>query len=716
MFSLDYNSHSIAELDVILDEAIKEGLYKNNQRIEYYNIVCAFDIETTSFIEKGEEKNYTIYNSNKPTPIENNKRSIMYIWQLAINGRVIIGRYWHEFIEVINHISKRLETSKYKRLLIYVHNLAFEFQYIRHMFKWHKVFAIAKRKPIYALGENGIEYRCSYILTNYSLAKLGDQLQKYKVSKLIGDLNYSIIRTPLTILNEKELQYCINDVLVVSAYIKEQIEKEKYIYKIPLTCTGYCRRYVRKQCLYGNDWHNWRKQFRNYHNFITGLIIKDYDEYKQLKRAFQGGFTHAAFNYSMKTIENVSHVDFTSSYPFVLLSEKYPMSAFKDIDASIISQKDFENYIKYYACLFDCRLYGIKPKFDYESYIPVYKCWQHENIINNNGRVYSADMVGITINEIDLKIISACYSIDRIEVTNMKIAKKDYLPIEIIKSIITLYKNKTELKGISGKENEYLVSKGLLNSIYGMMVTDIVREDIIYNEDWERDYKDPEQQIEKYNKSRRRFLYYPWGVWCTAYARRNLFYGIIECAEDYIYSDTDSIFYKNYEAHKEFINKYNNLCSVKLKTMCDYYKLDYADLEPKTIKGIKKPLGVFDYENHIEKFKTLGAKRYMTLIDGELSITVSGVNKKLAVPWLIDKYNINNAFEHFNFNLEIPAFASGKLTHYYIDDMYTGTITDYQGHKYDYESLSGIYLEPVSYKFDPAIDYINFLRGVWITK
>ena len=98
----------------------------------------------------------------------------------------------------------------------------------------------------------------------------------------------------------------------------------------------------------------------------------------------------------------------------------------------------------------------------------------------------------------------------------------------------------------------------MLNSCYGMAVTDIVRPEIIYTDDWQ----DPllpnlEKSIEDYNKSRSRFLFYPWGVWVTAYARRNLFTGICEFGSDYIYSDTDSIKVINISAHMDYINSYN---------------------------------------------------------------------------------------------------------------------------------------------------------------
>lgn len=452
MFKLDTKPHSIDELDDILTEALKEGIDKNNQGISYYRIVFAFDIETTSFTDQVTKHDH------------NEKRSIMYIWQLAINGRCIIGRTWNDFLYVMNHIVERLELSKYKRILVYVHNLSFEFSYICKLFDWLKVFSISKRKPIYALTANGIEFRCSYLLTNYSLAKLGDQLHKYKVSKMVGDLDYSLIRTPLTPLTDEEMQYCINDVLVVSAYVKEQIEAEKYIYRIPLTCTGYCRRFIRKMCLYGDKYSTWRKQYRKYKSLMNSLTLS-LDEYCQLKRAFQGGFTHSASEYSTFTVENVDHVDFTSSYPYCLLSEEYPMSSSEVIDVSKISKEQLEDYLRRYCCLFDVTFTNLRPKFKYESYIPAYKCFNKALCIINNGRVHSGT-VSLTITNVDLEIINYAYEFDYMEIANFRIYQKQYLPVELCRSLIDLYKKKTELKGVKNKEQEYLVAKGLLNSCY----------------------------------------------------------------------------------------------------------------------------------------------------------------------------------------------------------------------------------------------------------
>ena len=699
--------YSVNDLEDILNEALKNGIHKSNTKVEYYNIIFAFDIETSNFTDK---------------PIKgdsNNKRSIMYIWQLAINGRVVIGREWSEFLYAIDFIVNKLVLNKDKRILIYVHNLAFEFQYIRKLFKWNKVFAIDTRKPIYAITDTGIEFRCSYILTNYSLAKLADQLQTYHVKKMVGDLDYSKIRTPLTPLSDEEMQYCINDVLVVSAYIKECKDKEGSIARIPLTCTGYCRRYVRHNCLYAGGKQGKLEQFNRYHTLMLSMQIESLEEYEQLKRAFQGGFTHAAREYSGWTMENVSSIDFTSSYPYALLSEKnYPVSTGKLVN--IHSKEEFENYLKNYCCIFDCILYDVNPTFEAENYISLAKCHTKLGVINNNGRVYYAAKIGITLTNIDFDIIRKTYSFSRCEIHNMRVYKKGYLPKEIITSIIKLYQDKTTLKGVKGKETEYLNSKGLLNSIYGMMVTDIIRDVIGYDdiEEWNTKPAESEKELKRYNNSRRRFNFYPWGVFCTALSRRNLFSGITEfgATHDYIYSDTDSIKCLNMDKHQEYINQYNHICELKLQAMCKYYDIDYAELLPKTIKGEVKPLGVWDYEGTYDRFKTLGAKRYMVQEGNKLSITVSGVNKKTAVPYLLDQNTIEDCFNIFTEGLVIPAENTGKLTHYYIDNKYTGTVTDYNGVKYDYTMFSGVYLEGAEYHFDISAEYIDFLKGVFYTK
>ena len=649
--------------------------YVNN--IDYYNVPASFDIETSSFYDNKE------------------KKAIMYIWQFSINGYVIIGRQWYEFIELTEKLQQTLLLKENRRLIVYVHNLSYEFQFIRKHFTWKSVFSIDSRKPIYAVTDFGMEFRCSYILSGYSLLKLGELLQehkKYPIEKLSGNLDYTLTRHYNTKLDHDEIMYCINDVKVVCAFIQEKIEQDGNITKIPLTKTGYVR---------------------NYTSLMQKLTL-DPIEYLQLKSAFQGGFTHASCLKSTRTFNNVESYDFTSSYPTVLIAEQYPMS--KGVRVNIQSLDEFYTLLDTKCCLFDITYHNIKSKYNFEHIISYSKCNDIQNYKKDNGRIIEADILSTTITDVDFKNIQNFYTYDSFEIDNMIVYDKGYLPKPIIESILTFYEKKTVLKNIKDKEQEYNYFKELLNAIYGMIVTDIVRDDILYDSDWNTGKGDVNGLINKYNNSKRRVLFYPWGVWCTAYARRNLFSGILEFKEDYIYSDTDSIKCMNKEKHLDYIERYNKEIIKRLESCLSYYNIELERIRPKNKDDIEKPLGVWDDEGMYTRFKTLGAKRYLTEKNNDIELTVSGVNKKIAVPKLKELYTNDEIFNKFNDNFTFTADMCGKNTHTYIDTEICGKVTDYLGNEAKYHELSYIHLEKAEYNLSLTDEYKklieNYIGGI----
>lgn len=659
-------------------------------KAKYYNVSCAFDIEVSSFYENDE------------------KRACMYIWMLGIGGYCVIGRTWEEFRQTINKLVNYLGLSTKLCLPIYVHNLSYEFQFIKDMFEWDAVFAIDERKPNYCRTIDGIEFRCSYQLSGYSLAMVGKNLTKYKVRKLEGDLDYNKVRHSKTPLTDEEMAYCVHDVLVVMAYIQECIDIEGDVTKIPNTKTGYVRRAVKRNCLgTGNRKNrNWM-----YRDMISGLKLEP-DEYLQLRRAFQGGFTHASAFHSNVTLHDVDSYDFTSSYPTVMLCEKFPMSVSKVV--SVNSRKELDHYLHNYCCLFDVTFINIQPKQMYEDYISVSRCASLINQTVNNGRIVSADMLTTTITEQDFMIIDKLYEWDKMQVKNFRIYEKRYLPYKFVESILQFYEDKTQLKDVKGKEVEYMQAKANLNSLYGMTVTDIVRDEITYDEEWKSTKPDLTEAIERYNKSKARFLFYPWGVWVTAYARKNLFTGICSCGMDYVYSDTDSLKMLHGEKHKEYIEKYNEVITEMLRIAMEYQEIPIERTKPKTIEGIEKPIGVWDYEGHYKTFKTLGAKRYIWSKDsGEMQMTVAGLNKKIGLKYLqFGDTSGKSVFEKFNANMYIPENWTGKNIHAYIDYPTTGYVTDYLGNTIEYSELSSIHMEPTDYTLSIGAEYADYLAGI----
>ena len=689
-------TYEIKNISDFLNTINKKNIIISKGKI-YYNIAMSFDIETTSFYE---DKNGIIYTNDEYKKLKNkvkaDKKAIMYIWQFAIEENVIIGRTWNDFLYFCKKLYDYLNLEK-RYIIVYVHNLRYEFQFICKWFNWIDIFADSERKPIKATTDSHFVFKCSYRLSGYSLEVLANNLKSHTIKKMVGNLNYNLIRNSKTPISKEELEYCVNDVLIVTSYIDEQINEFGNIEKIPLTQTGKVRRYVRKQCF----------QNKEYKYFIKELTIEK-PEYLLLKNAFAGGFTHCNAMYTNKICKNVTSYDFTSSYPTVLISEKYPMSKGREVNVN--SESELINLIKNYCVLVDLQFINIKSNFLYEQIISYSKCRNVKNPLINNGRIVQADTLTITCTDIDFLNIKDFYKWDNLKIGLCYIYKKDYLPKEFIKTILHLYKSKTELKGVDGKEVEYLHSKELLNSLYGMSVTSIVHDTINFNGvEWTTENGNLDEELKNYNTDKNRFLFYQWGVWCTAYARNNLYTAIRECKEDYIYSDTDSVKIFNADKHKMYFEEYNKWIVKKLEKCLNYHNIPLYFISPKTIKGEIKTLGIWDFDGFYTDFKTLGAKRYIFKKDNKLSITVCGLSKKSGKEFI---ENQKNPFIFFNEGMYIDSEHTGKMTHTYIDREIENTITDYLGNTAYYHEKSYIHLEKTDYLLSLSDMYIKYFMGV----
>ena len=688
--------YELKDLTQFLSTINTKDVIKSKDKI-YYNLAMSFDIETSSFYE---DKNGVIYTNDDYRKLKHtvkaDKKAIMYIWQFAIEDNVIIGRTWNDFLYFCKKLYDFLNLKE-RYIVVYVHNLSYEFQFICKWFNWVDIFADSERKPIKAMTDTHFIFKCSFRLSGYSLEVLANNLKSHNIKKMVGDLDYNLIRNSKTPITKEELKYCENDVLIVTSYIDEQINEFGNIEKIPLTQTGKVRRYVRKQCF----------QNKEYQYFIKDLTIEK-PEYMLLKNAFMGGFTHCNAMYTNKICKNVTSYDFTSSYPTVLISEKYPMSKGKEV--YITTETELLNLIKNYCVLVDLQFTNIKTSFMYEQIISYSKCRNVKNPLINNGRIVQADTLTITCTDIDFLNIKDFYKWDNLKIGLCYIYKKDYLPKEFIKTILHLYKSKTELKGVDGKEVEYLHSKELLNSLYGMCVTSIVHDTVSFNgNEWTTENGNLDEELKNYNTDKNRFLFYHWGVWCTAYARNNLYTGIKECRDDYIYSDTDSIKIFNADRHKIYFEEYNKWIVQKLEKCLKYHNIPIDYISPKTIKGESKTLGIWDFDGFYTDFKTLGAKRYIFRKDDKLNITVCGLSKKSGKEFI---ENQKKPFLFFNDGMYVDCEHTGKMTHTYIDREIENVITDYLGNTAYYHEKSFIHLEKTDYLLSLSDMYIKYFMGV----
>ena len=591
----EYDFSKLENMDVITD---KRGNRAGREKTRYKNVVAAFDIETSRVVtgwkkDRGEE-----------TPIYN---SFMYIWMFQIGKEdTIIGRTWEEYKEFIENIEKAIGIAK---LVVYVHNLAFEFQFLSGIYpsdRW-EVFAPKSRRPLKATYNNKIEYRCSYYHSNMSLEKFLESVGAENKKK-VGNLDYNIVRYPWTEMERSEIEYCINDVkgLVEGIYIEMERDGDNLM-TIPLTSTGYLRREVKALLMPIRD--SYKK------------TIPPYKVYQILRKAFRGADTHANRWYADRIINDLYSDDRVSSYPAVLLNEKYPMGAWRKVDTDCID-KLAEEKKKGYAYVCTIRLWNVRLIDEYypDPYIPIAKCEVIRDCINDNGRVLSADFLEISVTDIDLEIIISIYDFDSHEVTEAYKSKYEYLPQPFRDKLKELLKYKTQFKGVAGQEYFYAKSKNKFNAAYGMMAQNPMRESNIYIDGvWKVQKPAAEDYIHEHKKA---FLSYAWGVWCTAWARRRLIDGInisYESGEKTVYWDTDSV--------KHTGNLENAFASFNNERRTESAKNGGVATDK---KGITHYLGVYEYDGYYTEFKTMGAKKYAYRTeDGVLHTTISGVVKKL---------------------------------------------------------------------------------------
>lgn len=651
----------------------------------YDNNIYTFDIETSSYYIL-DDKVYPAITYDELSEKDKkrcSKRSHMYIWMFGINDIVYYGRTWDELREFLRRLDNHIGDLKY----VFIHNLAFEFQYLKSNFHFSEVQARKSRKVITAImSEYNIMLKCSYMMSNVALKYL-PKMFNLPVEKKVGDLDYSKIRNPNTPLSEKELGYCEYDCLVVYHYIKKELEVYEDVKHIPTTNTGKVRRELQDLT---------RSNFK-YRRIVYKAINTNPIIYNRLCEAFLGGYTHANWIYADEVLKNVDSYDIASSYPYVLVTQKYPNSEFLPCNI-----KSVEKMSKRLAYLLVVRFKNVKCKY-YNNFISASKCRNLRGAKYDNGRLIEAKEFEMTLTDIDFYFFLDTYTLEY-EILECYYASKNYLPKTLIEFILDKYVGKTQLKGVEGMEMEYGRIKGMYNSIYGMSVTNNIRDEVKYYDNdgtWEEIPLTNEEIIEKLKSEKKKsFLSFAYGVWVTAYARDNLLRRVIANDDYVVYCDTDSC--KLVEGYdKNVFIDYNKSVEERINFVAKVLKLDVNKYAPSDIKGNKHTMGLFEKECNYEEFITQGAKKYAYKIDGNIHITVAGVPKSGAKALKsLDDFRDNFVFNYNDTNKNLVL---------YTEEQSPIEVEDYLGLKYLITDRSGCCILPNTYKLSKSLDYANLV-------
>ena len=749
------------------------------------NTIFAYDSETTNY-EVGDEKKPFVFSL------------MLTVLNPYTHKNVnILSRSIEEYQEVIKTITdyigtRVLKTKKLDKdgmpelddfgqqiydqsqnlyINIYVHNLPFDASFLIPKQDIFEMFASSAHKPYYYITSQGVRYVDTVVLTQKKLAQLDAELEHFTDKKQVGDFDYNLIRNSKTKFSQKEYGYVTNDTTVLAAFINEYMtEYDNKLCNIPLTLTGTVREFERNvmkgnqkeitelyedgilpknseayKILSGQIKGNLKEASTKLVGNMAKNLTLTWDKYKLMKDCYTGGFTHSNPNHTGKVMTSVQSWDFTSSYPTRLLSEKFVCNSGGKVigsDQDIldkINNADPDKELYMFRVHFD----QILSKINYDYYLSGSKCKHSEvGYIESNGRVVTAQDVSTAMLSTDWDTFKRVYKYSNPHFSDVYVFKLDYLPLGLLMSTLHFYSQKTKLKGVVGREKDYLRGKGRLNAgSYGMMVQDPIKAEVGYfSNEWHtikpKDFTDSVKmkKIDQYNKSKNRFLFYLWGVQISAYSRHELWRGIMECKNDYCYSDTDSIKVINANKHKAFIDEYNKEITEKIDRCLDFYGLDLELARPKDIKGKKHQLGVWDpNDGFYSYFKTLGAKRYIDVSKDSnvFEITIAGLSKKLGAKFLLDqaklKYHDSKAgwvlddhtkrsilriFKKFDENLHVPADKTGKLAHYYVNHYNSFEVTDYQGNTAKVEAGGGCLLKATDFTLSLADQFKKFLTSI----
>lgn len=657
---------NIEWLKNIKTQARTVGNPGTKKKVKYKDIISAFDIETTR--------------------IKEIEQSVMYIWQWQFGTEyTVIGRTWEEFTSFCILLKTGLKDGEY--LCTFVHNLSYEFQFLRGIYEFHKedVFALESRKVLKAAMFGCIEFRCSYIHCNMGLDEYTHKMGA-EHAKLSGqEFDYSKQRFSWTELTDQELQYTVNDVLgLVEAVTNEMQHDGDNIYSFPLTSTGYVRRDV-------------KEAMRQMSHTFVSTQLPDYKTYEMCREAFRGGNTHANRYYAGIVLHNVKSADRSSSYPDVLCNCQFPVSTF--YHAGGVTYDELINLInvRQKAVIMRVSITNVRLRDQYFGcpYLSRDKCRNIHEALYDNGRILKADYIETTITDIDFRIILSEYDFDDFVPFDVCHARYGNLPKPLIETIIKYYVAKTELKNVEGQELYYMKSKNKLNSIYGMMAQDPVKQTIDFiNNDFVKHSDNPEELLKTSNK--KAFLCYQWGVWTTAWARYRLEEAIRLSGDRFVYSDTDS---DKYLGEIDW-SAYN---AERIK---DSMKNGAYATDP---HGIVHYMGVYEVETEkipnqsYYEFSTLGAKKYCyrETPTSELHITIAGVTKKAGGKELEKAGGIEAFAPGFIFT------EAGGIEAVYNDDP---EIKQYMVDGHDIEITSNVVLRDSTYTLGITAEYERLLQ------
>lgn len=661
---------------------------RGEDAIEFLELFSGFDIETTNIFQL--DIGWAAYAYHMQLSIYNQREQNIYLF-----------RSWDLVLWFFDHISEVYDLGENRRLIVWIANFSFEFQFLKDRLEWsegeYDFFAKEERQPLKATYK-GIEFHEALAISGGNLAYLADTYCTTK--KLVGDLDYDIERNSHTPLTDQELQYCINDVAILAEFsqtmFNDYIREKK---KVPLTRTAMLidefKDLFRQLCKDRDKRlklppYTTELEYRDY----LKACFPDFETYQLwFNWLFRGGYVHANALFCDIDVY-VKMRDITSHYPTRMSLSYCPGTPFRSADPSTL-----EDAIKDKCCIIHAAFWNIETttphSIESRNKIPIVLDAQWDN-----GRLVKASYMEVYLTEFDFKIYKMFYKWSDMDVISLKTSKRRKYPDYVIRILHKHYIHKNDLKrqGLS-ESQDYAVTKVVVNTHFGALCKRIKLDKIVYKDrEWTHDTVTPDFQ-----KERDKTILLPqWGIWVTAAARYELLhtlYKLTISGVDVVYMDTDSIKYRPSHIAENIFQRYNNKIARRLRN-----------------RHLRNPafsdLGFFDKEevdkatkeHKVVRFKTLGAKRYIYDNGQKIKATIAGLPKQSIKALGSTPDEIFNNFTSLGFRVEPE--ESGKLTTKYQDEPHHANVAGET-----MEELSSVALYKIKFTLTLADDFIHYIEA-----
>ena len=507
-------------------------------KVGYIDSTVTLDIETTNTTDDG----------------------FLYSIQMCMDGICVVVRYVEDLITILDGLVENLVLTPERRLVIYVHNLGYEYMYLGQIlmqeYGLDEMLLTKSRKPLYIRLKNGLEFRDSLKLFQKSLARATKGLPHEKRS---GDLEYKVYRTPDRPITPDEFSYMVYDVRGLWEAILQLKWQHGYnAATIPLTNTAMVIEEVNKYC---------RKDGKTMDAMKSLRLTKN-----QMRLAYHcmsGGDTPGCRWKAGWVYENCNSYDLKSAHPSQQLLKKFPagepITMPDDTDEETLKgliDMEYGWIAKVFVSDF-----AIRPECP-DPTISLSKCAETQGIYGmDNGRVLGAEGAIIYMDSNDYQRFRDAYEYGELIAIECVAFRLEYLPKQYRLAILEKFKLKEGAE--DGPERNF--SKVCVNTIFGASAQKVVRDEYSLTDsglldaehiDWVTNLEGMnEKNVKKKQTHKFPFL---WGLWTASLSRLALWDLLREVGwEKVIYWDTDSC---KYQGRK--IPEVDCCYNLAVRTMC----------------------------------------------------------------------------------------------------------------------------------------------------